>query len=298
MQLSIINIENGSGDRAFLINDDIIITRDLSEGEAASDIDEVADNTSTALHTGLTIINFDVTTLTSVDDWTWDDVLISLRSSAKIPSPSAVSIIHQDVIQDWMCSECGDDESELDPKNIAKYDIRIEKSNNTGQLWLSIVNSEVNKLSNDTYKMGLYAFIEIRDGVPAMSIGIQPDCNIIHVMSNTSTELAVIKECDDNKPTWMKVDFCDAKHTGLCFTESDNVEYMFEIRQELLGKALANYDFGCSVKDTGGWEQINDDVYEMAVFLDQDDAPSEMTKLTVTFQPHGAHIISAITQDI
>lgn len=288
MKLSIINIVGDTNETGFLIDDNIIVVG------SQADVLGVAKNTATALSLPIFEVDMDVAELVHPSEWNWDDVVASLVASSKVPvssSKQATQIIHRDLIQDWLFSE-GYSAEDIGQKNAATYVLTIERSRNSGQLWLSIVNEEIVKLGGEVSQLGMHAMIEIRDGVPAFSIGISPDENIIHVMSNNSTELAIIKELESDYPIWMPVEASDDKHNGLCFIEPENANELFNIRQVLLNNIIADYKFNERVGEPSCWEQVNEDLYSTTVYFKTETDPLTNHDIQVHFQPNGAHVMN------
>jgi hypothetical protein len=166
---------------------------------------------------------------------------------------SATTTLLDTTIRDWRLSE-GHAESDLKPEHLGNYALKLEMSNNSKQLWFSVYNKAFDRHPKDIHPSGLHGVLEIRDGLPALSVGIDPDANVIHIHSNTSNELAVVKEVESDKPTWKPIEFIDAKFTGLCF-EVDDYETLMEARTLLAHDAFGGYDFGDKVVvEDDGWE--------------------------------------------
>ncbi len=288
MQLSIIQITNNGSDEAVVLNGNIICTADPTCSDSLELISAVANNLQSTLQTPLSYIE-----VSPDEDWQWEDVIQNLKTENKLISQTDNSTVVLDtVIKDWRLSE-SEDISHVPIKDRCEYALRIEKDMPAEKVWVSVYNKAFDNHGDAIYKSGLHCSIEIRDGVPALSVGISPDENVIHVLSNTSNELAVIPEQNDSKPTWLPVDFIEAKHLGYCFPV-DDYEVLMEARSELANECFGNFDFGEKlVVDDSGWE-IDDSVWQKSVFFEDEQGSNPSNgKFELTFTENGTHIISA-----
>lgn len=297
MQLAIIKITQNGSDEAVVLNGNIILTADPSTSDSTADpsisdstanIHTVSQNLAEALGTPIKYINH-----AGEDEWSWDGVLSHLIGEGVINSGlTGTTQLINTTIADWRLSD-GYEREELAPEHQGDYTLNIEVSNNSKQVFFNVYNKSFDDHKSTIHPMGLSGLIEIRNGVPAMSIGISPDENIIHLLSNNSTELAVIKEIESDKPTWMPVDFASNKDNGLVFSV-ENEELLQEARLVLADEAFTNHDFGdIDVKDDSGWE-VEDNSWVKVVFLEcTDDRSSVKKEFKVLFTDNGTHIISA-----
>lgn len=183
-------------------------------------------------------------------------------------------------IRDWRLSD-GHDEDEVPENAKGTYRLTIEKTGPANQIFFSI-HDEV--LTTKGYPLGLHGFIEIRDGVPAISLGISPDDNIIHIMSNNTSELAVIKEFEGDKPTWGEVSFSEHGHNGLVFDVdySDTVfENRIEIAQLAYESKMKEIEAPLESCTLGSWSEVENEEGLFSVVSYPDGSQS-----TVTVQFH------------
>lgn len=191
-------------------------------------------------------------------------------------------------IRDWSLSEDGV-EAKLPikitdpdvpitlPVNImGEYSLLVEIHKSTKQVFFGLHNSSLNA-HEDLLKTGLHGMIEIRDGFPAISVGITPDENILHITSNTSNKLTVIPETNDDKPEWIDAPMNGGFHTGLCFN-IDEYDSLAEHR-----KTLGDTVFESAVKESSGtakdWEIDGDNWSKEFVFLEL--APNGLERVTL-----------------
>ena len=286
MQLSIVKITSHGADESLLLNGNSIITCDPSCGEESEQVHAVAKNLSETL--GLTIEYIEHA---PKEDWSWDDVINTLKETNVIYTqhPGMTTLLNT-TIKDWRLSE-GHTTQDLNPEHCGEFTLNIEKSNNSNQVYLSVYNKAFDNHPVKISPCGLHCILEIRDGIPALSVGIEPDNNIIHVLSNTSNELAIVKEDDNDYPVWKPVDFIDNKYNGLCF-QYDNSDILTEARAILADEVFTNYDFGDRVvADDNGWDVDNAQWSKTIFFENPNDGASIKGHLTLDFKKDSAHIV-------
>lgn len=286
MQLIIIKIEKNGNDEAVILNGEIILSVDPSTGECTRNVYDVALSLSNALN-----LNIESHKHHPDVNWTWDDVIKDLSMKKIIKQNEGVVELLNTTITDWRLSE-GHTSDDLLPEHRGEYSLKMEMNIRSKQVFFSVYNKAFNKHGAAAYPMGLNGLIEIRNGVPAISIGITPDENIIHVLSNNSNELAVIKESESMASTLTPVDFSTHKDVGLVFSV-DNNEALHEARLILADDTFSNYDFGdVDVKDDNGWE-VDDNRWSKVVFLECTcDRSSVKKELEIIFVKGGTHITS------
>lgn len=198
-------------------------------------------------------------------------------------------------MRDWRLSE-GYSPEDLPPQDLCTYTMKISRSSTTGAIYFSLFNAEFdgnNNLRQLIYPTGLHGVIEVRDGLPAMSVGVTPDTNDIHVISNTSNKLAIIKEQDSTPHEWRPVEFIAARHVGMVL-EVDDDESLNEARTTMAEITFATYDFGERiVKESSGWA-VDGSTWKKTVFFeDYSDGDSMKRELTVNFKEDSAYIYKA-----
>lgn len=166
---------------------------------------------------------------------------------------------------------------EVDTCDSNKYQVKIEHHEAQNQVWFSIVQSNVAELANDDPELvptGLCGLIEIREGVPAISLGFDENQNAIHVVSNTHNELEVTPDHADVTASYGK---------SVRFTQLSSVIAMN--RQAVAHSAFDKYDFGnLTVTDTQGWSnEENIDQWVQNITLEDEQGNVQYGTIKVEF---------------
>jgi len=236
---------------AVLLNNQILSTS-ATPGEDLV-LNELANNLSKALSLNIDTIQFkDVDSLPN--NWHWNDVKNELVAQGVLSDNIALgsTTLLNTTIQDI---ELYTSDLLLPNSKKAKYNLTIEQSNDLGTIYFSVVNENVVQ-NKDGLQLGIHGSIEIRSGLPALSVGVSPDDNIIHISTNTSTKLAVTKDCNRDKPTWEELDY--KAGYGLVFT-TPYQEELNEVRLDIANRAITNVDFNGCTYDS----EINDNNWDI-----------------------------------
>jgi hypothetical protein len=289
MQLALIQIAHSRADKAIVLNGNIIYTTDPVCDASIAAAAEVASNLQATLHTPLSHIE-----VTPSNDWQWANVIQTLKAEKKLLSPtiSDTTVVLDTVIKDWRLNDA--EEAPYVPvQDRCEYALRIEKDIKSEKLWVALYNKAFDEHGTSLYKAGLHCAIEITNGLPTLSVGVGPDEHVMHILSNTSNALAVVPDQDDPMPTWVPIEFIEAKHLGYRFSVDDH-ETLMEARSELANACFAHFDFGERiVVDDSGWE-IDDAVWQKSVFFeDEQGNNAHRGQFELTFTDNGTHIIHA-----
>lgn len=191
-------------------------------------------------------------------------------------------------IKDWELHIAGDT-SDIPLDHHVEYNLLVEQHEETKQLFISICDANVAqypKLNRD----GLNLIVEIRNGLPAISVGIAPDSNLMHIYSNTRNKLATVYENDHPEIEYGPITFIQPQHEGSCLQIPKEIEFE-DCRRFLADEAFASYDFGLGkVKDHSGWAN-DENIYVKSVFLEAT-GPSILKHFKVTFKQDSTHILS------
>jgi hypothetical protein len=292
MRLTKVFINSFGSDTGLFLGATKILSCDPSVGEDICDLNIVATNLSHAL--SLPIIEIDYS---PAEDWNWDDVIDALILSKQIPDRdlTGTTTLLNTTTKDWRLFDGYSDE-DLSPEHLGEYTIKIEKNNNTNQVFVSLYNSELNHHPHLPLN-GLHAMIEVREGVPAMSIGISEDSNLIHVISDTTNNLTVFPECSSpNAFAIKKLRYAKGMTpvTAIKF-DHDDFGSITETRCDIANKCFSEFDFGdFVVTDDSHWE-IDDWKWEK-VFYGHYESDLEKTvkrSFFVKFTENGTHIVSS-----
>ncbi|GIC77204.1 hypothetical protein [Moritella sp. F3] len=194
-------------------------------------------------------------------------------------------------IQDWRLGQ-GYELHDLPIDQQGKYTLDVSYAPESGQLYFAVYNASFDR--HDLSTTGLNGILEIRAGLPTISLGVHPDENVIHITSNTSNSLAVVPENSNDHGKWGPVDFVDRNFPGYVF-ESNDSEWFMETRTTLAHEALDGFDFGDRiVEDTtqsweiGGAAGLDSPVWKKDIELFN----GIETTVEVIFNKDGTHITS------
>lgn len=280
MNLTVINTTDTSNHKIVVLNGNVIFRSTPGCTASAEEAIKIANNLKQTLNTPINFVK--------ADD-AWQE--LTANSQEKVQA-NQTSIVLDTVIKDWRLSD-PDSINTVPEKDKCEYTLRIEKDLPAQKLWISIYNHAFDKLAIPFPKTGLHCSIEIRDGVPALSVGVSPDENVIHVLSNTSNELAVIPESNSTKPSWLPVDFTANRHLGFCFPV-DDYEVLTEARSDLANENFGRFDFGQKIiTDESEWES-NDDIWEKSFTYEVENCDIKgKGQFVIEFSPNGTHIVKA-----
>lgn len=287
MLLAIIQVRQNGYEEAVALNGNIITTTEPGNDASKKTINDIANNLAAALQIDIKRFN-----VTPGKDWSWEYVIEQMKANKILVSnTSSTTILLDAVICDWQLTAGEDTAAYVPEENKCQYSLRIEKDTPADKIWISVYNKASDEHGDKIHKSGLHCSIEIRDGVPALSAGISPDENVVHILSNTSNKLAVIPEYED-RGTWTPVDFTEAKHIGYCF-DMDDYGSLMEARSELANKAFEQFDFGERVViDDSGWD-IKNNLWQKVVFFEnQSEGDSLKGIFELIFTENGTHIVS------
>lgn len=214
---------------------------------------------------------------------------LSRYESASMTNQSA-HIVLNTTIKDIAFSDDPSGES-LPSNNKCAYSLNIEASTHTDTYYFSIYNESLDKVASDVSLTGLFGAIEIREGKPCISIGMSPDENDMHIISNNSTQLTVVPEKENGERYWEQVDIQNHSTKGLIFTV-DTDHALNDQRSFLADSAFGEYDFGEQiVSDDNNWDEYGTQ-WTKTVFFENEDRPTIKGKFSLTFAPDSSYITS------
>ncbi|PSU89792.1 hypothetical protein C9J27_24225 [Photobacterium kishitanii] len=132
-------------------------------------------------------------------------------------------------IRDWNFNHGDADGVPVSDQGIYKLEINTDTSVGFS---FSVVNKDYEGLACDQF--GLFGYVEIRSGVPTISLGSTEGDNDIHIMSDNMGRISVISDVADEgwKPTWKPTEFSSANFVGLHYEAMADVDSeVIEIRQ-------------------------------------------------------------------
>lgn len=201
------------------------------------------------------------------------------KSEAENDSQKVVS-----TIADWRLKSPSE-AKDVPIQDRAEFNVTIEKSATTDQIWFNVTQSNLNELANtsDVIPTGLTGLIEIRNGKPVLSVGIEENENVIHVHSNTHNTLTIEKDSTNTQ------------------VYNDGTNICYELKQSPLGQnrqAVANHifeewNFGSKVvTDSSGWSDDGNNEWRQTAYLEDDECVKSKGDLVINFTDDMAWISS------
>lgn len=279
MKLAIITAFK-SNSIGLVLNNNLVVDNESIPGGLEA-IKTIANGLSLSLCLEVDEINYK----TDIEDnglESWDDMIKELTSENLLNRNDcygATTLMDAQIVDQYAAK--GDD-SPLEDIQKAKYNILIGKANDGNQVYLSIVDENIINNPN-AHLLGLHAIIEIRNGLPAISLGNSRDENVIHVLSDTSKTIAVAQEISSDKPMWRTLDEIDGNSYGLAFSTLLDDE-INENRMHIVDASLKNIKFPDG-SYTGTYDQpiVNGNLITTDVELS---TQNEIVKKRVSFQFH------------
>ena len=141
-------------------------------------------------------------------------------------------------MQDWELNSDQDTASAVTENCKTKFTATVEIDSENGAIWFSV--SEENLKGLDVGDFGLSGCIEIRNGTPAISVGMHPSANTIHIMSNGLDQLAVVPDSSDAVYKQGVVETSPQKYKAILFDLPDYAE-LCEEKVDVRKKIASNY---------------------------------------------------------
>jgi hypothetical protein len=157
-------------------------------------------------------------------------------------------------IKDWHLTEIG--ENWTGPKaHRDTYRFVIEQSPTTQQIYFKVYSVSIDHINPEVTQNGLAGVIEIRNGKPALSMGIHEGELPIHVESDINKGLFLHT---DNHRNPVRSTYASYDH-GLSFEalyfQCDDGSWLLEARSEMANAVFESYVFReLIVCETDGWE--------------------------------------------
>lgn len=170
-------------------------------------------------------------------------------------------------IQDWHLVEIGEGWS--GPKEHRdNYRFIIQQSPTTNQIYFSVYPKAIDSLGDSLERNGLAGCIEIRNGKPAISLGINENALPVHIESNVF-EGFYIHHDRGSEPVVAKFQSYDhGMQFDSHYYECSDSGWLMEARSEIANRHFEKYDFGTLiVADDSGWE-IEDTHWLKTVFFE------------------------------
>lgn len=183
--------------------------------------------------------------------------------------PSTSNIIADFEIKDWHLTELGD-EWDGPVEHRDNYRFVIEQSPTTSQVYFKVYPKSLDALSNEVTLNGLSGVIEIRNGKPAISLGVNEDQLPIHVESDIYQGLHIHWDAITIEKKTLLYSFDHGMKFESSYFACDDGAWLMEARTEIADNVFADYDFEpLMVTDTDEWDIIDTD-WSRTVYFDNE----------------------------
>jgi hypothetical protein len=268
--------ENGN-DHGLFLNGKSIITADPSAGDDTAQVQTIGESLAGALGTELKLVHFPCKS----DSWTWDDVSAELVG-INVMEPEGGMITLMDTVVE-------------DESSPIEYRIKVEGNQYTGQVFFTLYEKTIDKLGKQAYENGLNGILEVRNGCPALSLGISPDQNILHVISNACDQLAIVSETES--PEWASLSFTGSSKEALVYKIDDDGLFS-GLRSDIANEVFNDFNIeeacgeGLVVGDSSIWD-IEDGRFVKSLHLVDSGEGEAVGYFKVDFSKDSTHILSA-----
>lgn len=199
-------------------------------------------------------------------------------AATETAAPSLVSELLSDrEVRDWHLSEMSESEWNGPQSHRDTYRLKVEQTGNSGQLFFSLYPASLDRLEDAPFN-GLSGCIEIRNGRPAISLGLQPDDHPLHVESDIHTGLFVHND-DNCHPVHSDFSSFDhgAKFSGFYYDCAEK-NWLADTRRQIAEVRIADALYNTDVEERGSWE-VHGDQWSQIVFCVDSEGGSSVSKL-------------------
>lgn len=195
-------------------------------------------------------------------------------------------------IQDWRLS-AGDPLLVIDASMKETYRFVIEQSPTSSHIFFTVYSKSYDDVCLSEPYNGLSGVIEIRNGRPAISIGLNADDLALHVESDIARGLYL--HTDGNVRSYPKLFKSDShgRDFPAQYYECEVDGWLTCARNEVANHTFENYDMGdLMVTDTSGWS-YTDGEWEKTVYFEHTNGSSLTGTFKIVFAEKSAIVCSA-----
>lgn len=139
-------------------------------------------------------------------------------------------------LQDWELSADQDAANAVTENCKTEFTAKFEFDKNNGYIWFSVADENLKKAYGDSF--GMSGRIEIRNGAPSISLGMHPDENVVHVMSNGINQISIVPESNNTTYRQGTVEHTPQKYDGIIFDMPEYDEDVLAYRKVIATKQL------------------------------------------------------------
>ncbi|TNC80807.1 MAG: hypothetical protein C9356_11835 [Oleiphilus sp.] len=181
------------------------------------------------------------------------------------PNVRSTRLLADFVIKDWHSYQA--EEWSGPDEHRDEYRCVLEQSAATKQVYFQLYSSALDSLSTDVSRNGLCGVIEIRNGKPAISLGLDEHALSVHIDSDIANGLYVRH---DSAVTTEKKGFYSFDHEmlfGATYYACSKGSWLQQARDALAEACFAGHTFESAVEASDGW-QISGNTYLRNVYLE------------------------------
>jgi len=196
-------------------------------------------------------------------------------------------------LRDWRFAD-GYTEDDLPANERDTYILKVKQAEPETGVYFTLYSKQLEELNTTETLNGFSGLIEIRNGKPAISLGLNDNEHILHVMSDISHSLQVIPDSDtSNRPIHGSVTYNNMTVEGSVYPDG-NTAWLENARLSIAENIFANRKFinNLHVEDDSRWKHEGG-YWNKIVFFENPDSsmPSIMGFLEVIFAPESAFVL-------
>ncbi len=214
---------------------------------------------------------------------------IDLEKTRKEKNQYHQKILLDCEIQDWRVAEG----AELPDAHKENYRFVIEQSVTVNQVYFKLYPTSLDQLSRNTTQNGLAGVVEIRNGKPAISLGVFEEDQSVHIESDAHKGLFVHHDFNSTPEyTSWRSESHNMEFKGYYYP-CDNRIWLRKARKELAEIAFDNYQFDQAVTAMDDWS-VSDDIWSRTVHYKDHNGEKIKGNLQIKFAVDAVLILSII----
>jgi hypothetical protein len=201
-------------------------------------------------------------------------------------------------IQDWHIDEVGNLWN--GPKEHRDtYRFVIEQSKNNGPIYFKLYPKHLDDLSTEISLNGLSGVIEIRNGKPGISIGINENDLPVHVESDIYQGLYIHSDNAAIPTSKQFYSFDHGMNFDCAYYKCGDDSWLMEARSEIANHLFESHDYGESlVTDTNGWRIADTDWVQRVYFENPNGGDSIAGNFELTFGNNSTLVTDVMASSI
>lgn len=200
------------------------------------------------------------------------------------PTPITSTVVVDKDIMDWRLAS-GDESQEVAAEFRDTYRMVIEQFAGTNQVYFTVYPKHLDGVTRDIPRNGLSGLLEIRDGKPAMSFGLNDENLTIHVESDIVNGFHVYHDSLDTYDSMFSSDSKGRDIRSLYYCHGED-GWLIDAREEVAAQHHnQHFDKQGYVKSSNPWCTTGDTLTRIVEFRREDGFENEVEIISVTFHP-------------